>query len=153
MEQKPGCYAGAAFSLPVAFECADGKIPPGDWCDYGLAEYSGGGVYSTTVELQAEHLRGKVMLDLGRVVAAAEVEVNGRPAGVRMALPFRFDISDLVRKGKNKIEVKVVNTLANHMSSYPTNFVYDGQMVSGMLGPVRIEFLSRVGLKAAPLQG
>ena len=153
VEQKPGGYAGAAFSLPVAFECADGKIPPGDWCDYGLAEYSGGGVYSTTVELQVEHLRGKVMLDLGRVVAAAEVEVNGRPAGVRMALPFRFDISDLVREGENRIEVKVVNTLANHMSSYPTNFVYDGQMVSGMLGPVRIEFLSRVGLKAAPLQG
>ncbi len=151
--QKPGCYAGAAFSLPVAFECAAGRIPPGDWCDHGLREYSGGGVYTTTVELRREHLRGMVVLDLGRVVATAEVEVNGRPAGVRMALPFRFDISGLVREGENRVEVKVVNTLANHMSSYPTNFVYDGQMVSGMLGPVRIEFLSKVGLQCAPLHG
>lgn len=39
-----------------------------------------------------------------------------------------------MREGENRIVVKVVNTLANPMSSYSTSFLYDGQMVSGNTG-------------------
>ena len=45
----------------------------------------------------------------------AEVTVGGLPAGVRLARPFRFDLTGLVHKGANRIEVKVANTLANHI--------------------------------------
>ena len=65
-----------------------------------------------------------------------------------MAPPFRFDISHLVREGENRIQIKVANTLANHMSTYPTKWVLEGQTVSGLLGPVRLRFLSRVELTA-----
>lgn len=153
VEQEPGRYAGAAFSLPVAFECEEGRISPGDWCDYGLETYSGGVVYTKIVELEERHLAGKVLLDLGQVSTTAEVHVNGKPAGVKMARPFCFDITGFVKVGENQIQVKVVNTLANHMSSYPTNYVYEGQMVSGMLGPVKLQFLSKVTLTAAPTSG
>jgi hypothetical protein len=144
VEQKPGCYAGAAFSLPVAFECAEGKIPLGDWCNHGLETYSGGVIYTKTVELEERHLAGQVILDLGQVSSMAEVHVNDKSAGVRMARPFCFDITGLVKAGENHIQVKVVNTLANHMSSYPTTYIYEGQMVSGLLGPVKLQFLSKV---------
>jgi len=70
-----------------------------------------------------------------------------------MAKPFCFDITQLVKEGENQIQVKVVNTLANHMSTYPTNYVYEGQTVSGLLGPVKIQFLSKVTLTAAPTSG
>ena len=146
VEQEPGCYAGAAFPLPVAFECEEGKIPLGDWCDYGLETYSGGAVYTKVVKLEKSHLEGKVLLDLGQVSTTAEVHVNGKPSGVKMARPFRFDITPLVKEGENQIQVKVVNTLANHMSTYPTNYVYEGQTVSGLLGPVKLQFLSKVSL-------
>jgi hypothetical protein len=148
VEQEPGYYAGAAFSLPVAFECAEGKIPLGDWCSYGLETYSGGVVYSKMVELEERHLAGKILLDLGQACTTAEVCVNDKSAGVRMAKPFSFDITGLVKAGVNQIQVKVVNTLANHMSSYPTTYVYEGQMVSGLLGPVKLQFLSKVTLTA-----
>jgi hypothetical protein len=150
VEQEPGCYAGAAFPAPVAFECEEGKIPLGDWCGYGLETYSGGAVYTRVVRLEKDHLKGRVGLDLGAVSTTAEVHVNGQGAGVRMAQPFRFDITQLVQEGENQIHVKVVNTLANHMSAYPTDYVYEGQTVSGLLGPVQIQFLSPATLMAGP---
>ncbi len=67
-----------------------------------------------------------------------------------MGRPFRFDITDLVKEGENQIQVKVVNTLANHMSSYPTNYVYEGQTISGLLGPASLEFHSKAILTPAP---
>jgi hypothetical protein len=139
--------------LPVAFECAEGKIPLGDWCNYGLKTYSGGVIYTRIVKLEERHLAGKVILDLGQVSTTAEVHVNGKSAGVKMARPFCFDITGLVKAGENQIQVKVVNTLANHMSSYPTTYIYEGQMVSGLLGPVKLQFLSKVNLTAVPASG
>ena len=148
VRQRRGAYEGAAFVEPIAFECGEGRIPAGDWCDHGLGEYSGGAIYRRTVRLAPGHLSGAVLLDLGTAAATAALRVNGNEAGVRMALPFRFDITDLVRPGENEIEVSVVNTLANHMSSYPTNFIYEGQLVSGLLGPVRLEFHARFEMDA-----
>jgi alpha-L-rhamnosidase/Glycosyl hydrolases family 2, sugar binding domain len=148
VDQEPGTYAGAAFVEPVAFECEQGTIPLGDWTRFGLATYSGIGLYKTEVALTGRQLDGKVLLDLGQVKTVAEVSVNGRPAGTRISRPFRFDITDLVHEGDNRIEIKVANTLANHMSTYPTKWVFDGQTVSGLLGPVELRFLAPVRLVA-----
>ena len=80
-------------------------------------------------------------LDIGNVAETAEVRVNGKSAGVRIAPPWRFDITRLVEPGDNSLEVLVSNTLANHYSvGIPTQYVYEGQTVSGLLGPVKIEF-------------
>jgi len=149
VEQLPGCYAGAAFELPVAFTCEEGSLPLGDWCDHGLATYSGGTVYTKEVTLEEKPRAGKVVLDLGRVATTAEVHVNGKPAGVGMARPYRFDVTHLVEEGPNQIQVKVVNSLANHMSTYPTKYVLEGQTVSGLLGPVELRFLSEAVFKIA----
>ena len=56
-------------------------------------------------------------LDLGRVRTAAEVWVNGAPAGVRIWSPYRFDITALVRTGENGIEVLILNTLAPYLGA------------------------------------
>ena len=77
------------------------------------------------------------MLDLGKVVATAEVRGNGQTAGVRVAPPWRVDISKQVQSGENRIEVLVFNTLANHYLTIPTR--YRGESTSGLLGPVTLE--------------
>ena len=148
VETAESRYGGAVFAAPVAFRCGPGSCPTGDWCGYGLSEYSGAAVYSTTAVLDPRHLDGAVRLDLGRAGIIADVSVNGEAAGVLMARPYRLDVTDLVRGGANEIEVKVINTLANHMSSYPTRHVLTGQTVSGLLGPVELQFLRRVELRA-----
>jgi hypothetical protein len=147
--QEPGTYGGAVFQEPVEFTCETGQIPLGDWSPLGLANYSGIGVYGKTIALNRQQVAGKVLLELGEANSVAEVLVNGQHAGVRLIQPYRFDITELVKDGSNRLEIRVANTLANHMSTYPTPFVFEGQTVSGLLGPVRIRFLSPVNLTAA----
>ena len=149
IEAAAGRYGGAAFDAPIAFECGPGEAPLGDWSAQGLRTYSGAVVYSKSITLTDEHLESQVLLDLGRAGIIADISVNERPAGVRIARPYRLDITDLVQTGENQIEVKVVNTLANHMSSYPTRHILPGQTVSGLLGPAEVRFLRRVTLEAA----
>ncbi len=138
IEQERGSYGGAALPEPVALECGRGEIEPGDWSRIdGLASYSGGASYRKTVTLPESAVDAQVTLNLGDVVASAEVRVNGRPAGIRVAPPWKLDITKLVTAGENRIEVLVYNTLANHYQTIPTR--YRGSPVSGLLGPVTIE--------------
>jgi hypothetical protein len=81
------------------------------------------------------------MLDLGGVTASAEVRINGRPAGIRLAPPWKFDLTTLAKPGDNRIEVLVYNTLANHYTTIPTRYVRPTP--SGLLGPVHIESRGR----------
>ncbi len=138
IEQERGCYGGAALTEPITLDCAAGRIPLGDWSKAGALEcYSGGAWYRKTVTLTPEQARGAITLDLGKVVSTAEVRVNGQAAGIRIAPPWRVDISQQAKPGDNRIEVLVYNTLANHYLTIPTS--YRGDLTSGLLGPVTLE--------------
>ena len=136
IEQERGCYGGAAFPDPIRLDCGPGLISLGDWSENeGLLSYSGGAWYRKTVEIPEACW---VMLDLGTVVSSVEVRVNGRLAGIKVAAPWKLDITAFVKPGKNRIEVLVCNTLANHFTSVPTG--YRGDTRSGLLGPVTLEW-------------
>lgn len=138
VEQQRGDYGGAAFTDFIRLECDAGELSPGDWSKAGVLEtYSGGAWYRRTVPLTAQQANGVVMLDLGQVAASAEVLVNGKPAGIKVAPPWRLELSSLLTAGDNRIEILVCNTLANHYVTIPTH--YRGSTVSGLLGPVRLE--------------
>ncbi len=135
IEQERGRYAGAAFDEPIQLDCGPGQFALGDWAkNEGLLSYSGGAWYRKTVTIpEASH----VTLNLGEVVASAEVRINGQFAGIRVSPPWKFDVTGLVKPGANRVEVLICNTLANHYTTVPTQ--YRGSTVSGLLGPVRIE--------------
>ncbi|MGL4941834.1 MAG: glycosyl hydrolase [Thermoguttaceae bacterium] len=144
MELSGGEYGGGVFAVPMTFDCGEGEMPLGDWSQMpSLETYSGGIVYGKTVSLDpSQFVAGKrTILDLGRVVSSAEVFVNGKPAGIRVASPWKFDITDLIKPGDNTIDVHVYNTLGNHYITIPTR--YRGQIESGLIGPVTI--LQEVG--------
>ena len=135
LEMEPGSYGGAAFPLPLGLELGGGTIQLGEWAEFALPTYSGIGVYRQTVTLDAQQSRRPTELDLGEVLVAAEVLVNGKPAGVRLARPFTFDLTQLVHEGDNTIEVRVANTIAPHYTV--TNRVQNlGPTASGLIGPV-----------------
>ena len=134
IEQECGCYAGAALPEFIKLDCGLGRLDLGDWSkNEGLFSYSGGAWYRKTVDIPAAD---QVTLDLGDLVASAEVRVNGKPAGVKVSPPWTFDISKLVKPGGNRIEALVCNTLANHYTTVPTR--YRGPMTSGLIGPVKL---------------
>jgi hypothetical protein len=133
-----GFCGAAVFPEPIRLQCGPGVGTVGDWSKAGVLEcYSGGAWYRKTLSLTAQQAESSVTLDLGRVVATAEVRVNGEVAGIRVAPPWRVDISNQVQHGENRIEILVYNTLANHYLTIPTR--YRGEGVSGLLGPVRLE--------------
>jgi hypothetical protein len=68
------------------------------------------------------------------------VPVNGRSAGIRAWRPYRFDLTGALKPGRNTIQVKVANTLANHgLIGTAWKYIYEDTEVSGLLGPVRLE--------------
>lgn len=135
LEHERGRYAGAAFEDFIQLDCGSGQTELGDWSkNEGLLSYSGGVWYRKTVAIPTAR---QVTLNLGEVVASAEVRINGRLAGVKVAPPWTLDITPLVTPGTNRIEVLVCNTLANHSTTVPTR--YRGRVVSGLLGPAKIE--------------
>jgi len=140
IELKPGFYGGAAIPEPVLFDCGKGKIRLGDLNENeSLKTYSGGMWYRKTLNLTAEQVSSpEIILDLGRVVASAEVVINGKPAGIKVSSPWKYDITGKLKTGPNRIEVLVYNTLGNHYLTTPSMYV--GRTNSGMMGPVIIEF-------------
>ncbi|MFB4314194.1 glycosyl hydrolase [Actinomadura sp. 21ATH] len=134
---RPGDQGGAALAGPVRFAAGPGTIALGDWEESGLAGYSGGVRYRRRVDLPTGTTAGT--LDLGRVRGTAEVTVNGRPAGVRVCAPYTFDLGSSARPGANEIEIVVYGTLAPYLDDVsPTHFVFAGQRVSGLFGPVSL---------------
>ena len=137
VEPETGFAGAAALPGPVRIECEPGLAPLGDWSQMGVLEnYSGGAWYRKRVSLSEYPAHGKIEIDLGKVVATAEVRVNGKVAGIRVAPPWRLDVTDYLRPGNNLIEILVFNTLANHYLTIPTR--YRGDLASGLMGPVQL---------------
>ncbi len=137
VSMKPGAYAGAAFPEPIRLVISEGTMTLGDWTKRGLPTYSGIGTYKRSVRLTAEQAKREIRLRLGKVRVAAEVFVNGTSAGVRVARPFRFNLTGMVKPGKNKISVHVANTLG---PEYKAISPIVGPTASGLFGPVKLRF-------------
>ena len=85
----------------------------GDWAPALGRDFSGCAVY--TAEFAAAP--GVRFLDLGDVRYSAEVRLNGRKLGLRLWAPYVFDLAPALREGTNRLEVRVVNTLANAVNA------------------------------------
>jgi hypothetical protein len=57
----------------------------------------------------------KTLLDLGVVADIAEVSINGKSLGVLWKPPYRVDVTDALRAGRNEIVVKVTNQWTNRI--------------------------------------
>ena len=102
----------------------------GDWARQpGRRTWSG--TASCTAEVVLAEAPAWAELDLGAVGEAAEVWVNGQPAGCALWAPYVVRTPAAAwHPGRNRIEVAVTNSAAN---------TYDGALrPSGLLGPVRL---------------
>jgi len=97
----------------------------------------------------------RVALSLENVNNIATVYVNGIFCGTVWRAPYSVDITNELKKGKNQIEISVVNTwanalLGNDLGTPPfkgiwTNGKYRRAektlLPAGLLGSVKLEFL------------
>ena len=100
--------------VPFQFKVqAKENVTLDSWYAYGLQQYTGFLEYETVI--QVDNPASVVAIDLGKVSYMAEVFVNGQSVGSRLWPPFRFDLSKMLKTGKNVIRVKVGNLIASEM--------------------------------------
>ena len=107
-----------------------------------LKTFGGHAVYENTFAVaDPADLR---YLQIGQCAGVAEIEINGKKAGLQWYGRPVHDISGLLKKGKNSIRVKVTFTLGNYMKSLKDNAVAQSWVghqplhSAGLLGPVRL---------------
>jgi hypothetical protein len=125
-----------------------------DNADEGIKYFSGTGTYTRTIEASPDWFkRGtRLWLDLGDVKNLAEVSVNGQPLGIVWKTPYRVDVTNALKRGANRVEIKVTNPWVNRIvgdrqpnaaKTYtftsPKYYKADSKVVvSGLLGPVQV---------------
>jgi len=120
--------------------------------DDGIKYFSGTATYTGLFSVKKSLLKKDAgfVLDLGKVCDMAEVSINGSQTALLWKPPFTTDISGLLHKGKNKIEIKITNQWTNRLIGdlkAPADKKILGSSIfmrgrepaeSGLIGPVRI---------------
>lgn len=114
--------------------------------------YSGTVVYKKDFVWKGKNA-DKIWIDLGNIANMAEVNVNGKDCGTIWTFPYKTDISQALKKGKNTIIIKITNTWANRLigdqklpekerltwTTAPYRLVESENLLkAGLLGPVTI---------------
>jgi (4-O-methyl)-D-glucuronate---lignin esterase len=126
--------------------------------DEGVKYFSGTAAYTKEINAPTSWFRpgAKLMLDLGTVKEIAEVSINGNAVGLLWRAPFQIDVTNALKPGTNKLEIKVTNLWQNRMIgdlSLPEDKRYtfatlrpykkDSPLLeSGLLGPVTVSALT-----------
>lgn len=99
--------------------------------DKRIKYYSGTGVYKNVFKIDDDILKksARIKLDLGpELYNIAEVVINDKSLGTVWTKPYVVDITDVIRSGNNKIEIRVANTWINRIigdEAIPDNVEYD----------------------------
>ena len=128
-----------------------------DWSVSNVEEikyYSGMATYKKTFTVSDIARSGKrLWLDLGDVEVMAAVKLNNKDLGIRWIAPYKFDVTDDLRKGENTLEITVANLWPNRLigdaklpaekrmtwTTFTDAYGADVPLYpSGLVGPVRI---------------
>jgi len=89
-----------------------------DWSthpDAAVRHYSGKATYSCLFEFPAGWAGLRWYLDLGELHDLAAVRLNGRDLGVVWLPPWRVEVTDALRSGRNRLEIDIVNVWNNRL--------------------------------------
>jgi hypothetical protein len=126
----------------------------------GIKYFSGTATYSRAAKIPDAWISGhsRVWIDLGEVKNLAEVVINGRSLGVLWKSPFRADITDALRAGDNRLEIKVSNLWPNRLigdaqvnahkiafATYDPFKAGSPLLTSGLMGPVTLSVQTESG--------
>jgi hypothetical protein len=105
---KLGAPATAAFPKVTAWN---------EHANPGIKYFSGSANYTKTFNYTPpkDNDRKRVRLDLGDVKNFATVTLNGKPLGTLWKPPFIVDVTDTIKPGDNKLEIKVTNLWVNRI--------------------------------------
>lgn len=129
-----------------------------DWREDELLQFYQGEVsYTIDLKLNSAELESVIILDLGSVYDAVELQVNTHSLPLIAWAPYRYQISDYLHPGLNTVQIWVTNTRRNKKigdridgkENMNWNRGREEDLTqSGMLGPVQLWRIPRVGQRA-----
>ncbi|MBN2413072.1 hypothetical protein JXQ31_15405 [candidate division KSB1 bacterium] len=96
-------------------------INVGDWTKQGYPFFSGTGCYQTQFDIPGDYLKGKLFLQVDCGEDVLEVIINESESVIVPWHPYRIDVTNMVKPGRNKIQFKVTNTLINMLEAVQKN--------------------------------
>ena len=114
--------------------------------------YSGTASYTNTLKVNGINKKNRYHISFDTIGSVAEVIINGQYAGTVWCSPWSLDITSYLKKGKNRLEIKVANNLWNRLvgmasgasngdltrQTHPLATEDSNLTPSGLLGKVRI---------------
>ena len=97
-------------------------------------DYTGTARYETSFDLNM--IPERIEVDLGELYEIVEVFVNGVSTDIKICPPYQFDITNLVKLGKNQLVVEVTNNLGNQCKEFMTQYMPIEPF--GLIGPVKL---------------
>lgn len=103
--------------------------------------FAGTLVYEKTIITESDNFQ---FIDLGKVHGITELSLNNQFVGTRWYGKHTYDIREVVKKGENKLSVKLITITGNYLKSLNDNPVAQRWTRNqpyysmGILGPVRI---------------
>ena len=125
-----------------------------DWSQYTddkIRYFSGHARYTTTWKLKKNEVpQGRAWLSFPNVKDIAHVWINGKDCGIAWTAPYEVEITGALKKGKNKIEIEVVNTWHNALKGMDAGKApYEGIWTNAKYR-TKGEYLLPAGLLAQP---
>jgi len=122
---------GNDIDKPVLFKSL---TPWNEHADERIRYFSGTAVYSR--EFNCEPDGHEIWFELGQVEVISELYINGKKAQILWKPPYKANITDLVKPGKNRVDVHVANLWPNRMigdERFPLDFEPRGR---GLVWPL-----------------
>ena len=122
-ELMPAYIVGEFVLNPLeqGFEISSGTLSKlGSWKTMGYPFYSNKVSYSENFTVAKSGAQFKVKLNKWNGILA-EVDVNGKKAGIIAYPPYELNISQFLNNGKNEISIKVIGSLKNTFGYFYKN--------------------------------
>jgi len=94
------------------------SVKVGDLGPQGMPFYRGAVIYSREIESQLARGERAWLEFSGLEGIVFKVRVNGKKAGTLVWQPWRVEITDLLQKGKNRLEVEVIGSCRNMLGPH-----------------------------------
>ena len=126
--------------------------------DDGIKFFSGTATYLKEFEVPPSlmaHGR-RLELDLGQLRNVADATLNGKALGILWKPPYTYDVTGIVRSGKNELKIEIVNLWANRLvgdaklprekrvTRITQKVPIQGPHESGLLGPVQLRLIGEM---------